>query len=152
MAKRFLGNIHWRSIVRGKEKDSEPFGRDWVLEGGCFKKRSNPEAVPQGLRHLRVVDRDKSIVDPGCDKCFSGCGLALGPLIFMMGKKEIEPTPMNIERIPELMETHRRAFDMPSRPSGTKRSLIIGFPFLHPLPEGEIKRILLVFIRLNPGS
>ena len=79
--------------------------------------------------------------------------LALGNLVFVMGKLKVGTAAVNIERLAKQGTGHRRAFDMPAWPARTE----IGRPCrlhriarLGRLPENEIERIIFCIGHCHP--
>jgi hypothetical protein len=58
--------------------------------------------IPEGLRHLMIVDIQKCIVEPVTGKGNTVAALRLGDLIFMVRENQILSTGMDVNRIPQI--------------------------------------------------
>jgi len=110
--------------------------------------------VLEAFRHLfahRVLQELR--VQPVARELFSGRTLALGDLILMMRKDQVDPAGVNVEGLSQVLDAHRGALDVPAGPSRTQRRFPGLLPGFARLPEGEVPRVILaVFIDVNPGA
>src|SRR5215203_4848734 len=67
------------------------------------------------LTHLPPVNGNHIIMDPIAGWRHMIANSALCNFTFMMRKQKVHTTAMNIELLTEVLCTHSRAFDMPSR-------------------------------------
>ena len=86
---------------------------------------------------------------PVVGKGLSRGALALGYLVFVMGKFQILAAAMDIKGIPQIFLAHGAAFDMPARPSLGKRAFPCRFPGFLRLPEREIHGIFFHIVDLD---
>jgi len=81
-----------------------------------FQQIPDGEEVAEALRHLLAFDLQKAVVHPGArHAAFAERAAALGELVLVMRKHEIDAAAMNVELLAEMLPGHRRAFDMPAR-------------------------------------
>ena len=134
-----IGIIDRAAIVRAQHEQTQHLGIEdpqHIADG---------EEIAERLRHFLVVDPHKAVVHPVANEVAAMGALALGNLVFMMGKLQVGATAVNIERLAQQGTGHRRTFDMPARPARAE----IGRPgCLHRiaglgrLPEHEVERII----------
>src|SRR5579864_3678600 len=79
---------------------------------------------------------------------------ALRDLILMVGKDEIEPAAMNVDRFAKVGPDHRRAFDVPAGAPAAPRGIPADHPFRTGLPKYEIGWVALIGSNLDasPGD
>ena len=77
-------------------------------------------------------------------------GLGLCDLTLMVGEDEIHATSVDVELLPEVLTTHRRAFGMPAReafaPGARPAHDVLGLCLL---PEGEVQRTSLLTLSVE---
>ena len=59
-----------------------------------------------------------------------------------MRKDQVHPAAMQIDLLAQVSNRHRRALDVPARPSGPPRTLPLRLARFRPLPQGEIHGVL----------
>ena len=105
-----------------------------VLKGVPY----GPE-VAQALAHLLAIHIDEAVVHPVSDHRLGfGATLGLEYLGLVMGEPQVMATAMDVELLAEVIEGHRRALDVPSRPAIAPRALPRGLARLGQLPEREV--------------
>ena len=92
------------------------------------QKIAKRKEIAFGLRHLLAIDEQMFTMDPEPDKGMAGRSLALGDLVFMMRKQQIDPAAMQIECVTKILHRHCRTLQMPARPAFTKRRGPAGLP------------------------
>ncbi len=68
----------------------------------------------------------------------------LGDLVLVVRKDQIAPSPVDVEPRSQVLHTHCRALDVPSRPARPPGAVPGGLSRLGSLPQSEIERIGLV--------
>src|SRR3712207_2572763 len=102
------------------------------------------EDVAQRLRHL-VADLtlqgevDHPVVRPGPDEgALRMRPGALGELVLVVRETQIRAAAMDVRSVWQMLLDHRRALDVPARPSRSPRALPGGLAGLGGLPEREV--------------
>ena len=104
--------------------------------------------IADRLGHLLFFNIHKAIVHPEPGKLFAPMGAAaLGQFIFVVGKLQINPAPMNINRIAQMRLNHCRTFNVPTRTAASPRAIPPNLVIAARLPQHEIRCIF--FIRRN---
>jgi len=107
---------------------------------------ANQEKVAQALGHLLVVDVDEAVVHPAVGKRLAGRAFALRDFVFVMGKRQVGATAMDVERFSQQLACHGRTLDVPAGPTGAELTGpldFVGFAVLGAFPEHRIERIVL---------
>ena len=110
--------------------------------------------VAEALRHLLAVrHRKEAVVHPVAGQRRAAMGAAaLGDLVLVMGKNQIEAATMNVDRLAEMRLDHRRAFDMPAGTAARPGAFPSDRLGRRRLPQDEVCGILLVVGDLYPGA
>src|SRR3712207_1111480 len=75
--------------------------------------------------------------------------LALGDLVLVVGKGEVDPAGVQIETLAEVGDRHRRALDVPAGVALAPRAVEAHDPpRARRLPEDEVARVALVVVDL----
>src|SRR6185312_3070263 len=89
-------------------------------------------------------------MQPKAREGLSRNGFGLRDLIFVMRKNQIDSARVNVDGFAQVLERHRRTFDMPARTSRTNGSLPRHLAVLRSLPQREIPRVrLFIFIDID---
>ena len=109
--------------------------------------------VPDRLRHLLAAQPQHAVVRPHLRER-PPARLGLRDLVLVVREDQIAPASVQRELATQPPLRHRRALDVPARPSPPPRRLPPGvLTGLVALPEREVERIALVLARLRrPGS
>src|SRR5712664_2250256 len=67
-----------------------------------------------------------------------GGGLALRDFVFMMRKRQVDATRVNVQRVSQIFHGHRGALDVPARPAGPDWRFPEVLTGLRRFPQGEI--------------
>src|SRR4030095_2782032 len=110
------------------------------------------QRVAERLRHLLLAHVDHAVVHPVPGERLARAGFGLGDLAFVMREDQVLAAPVQVERRAEIFHGHRRALDVPARPSRAPRTLPRGLARLRALPEGEIARIALALVDLDASA
>src|SRR5690242_12997183 len=79
---------------------------------------------------------------PGADeRMHAGVALRLCDLAFVVGKDQVRTAAVDVKRLATVPQCHRRALDMPARPSPPPRRLPRRLARRLRLPEQEVERI-----------
>ena len=109
--------------------------------------------IAQALGHLLALDLQHLVVHPDTRETGLGMGAAaLGDFIFVVGKLQIQPTAVNVERRPQQFIAHRRAFDMPAGTAPAPRAVPTRLVARRRLPQHKIHRVFFVGCHLNPRA
>ena len=108
--------------------------------------------VTQGFGHLLLIYPHSTGVHPGINIGFAGGRFALRDLVFMMWKREIWPTTMNVEGITQAAGRHRRALDVPARTAITPGGSPVSLAWFGSLPKHEIERVFFMNIHIDPTA
>jgi len=131
------------AIVRAEQEEAERLAAEAPR---CFV---DGHEVSERFRHLFLRDRDEAVVHPvPRDRAAAG-PFGLSDLVFVVREDEVGAPAVNVERLAEVLGAHRRALDMPSRPSGSPRALPRGLPGLARLPKREVHRVPLALVDLH---
>ncbi len=76
----------------------------------------------------------------------------LRDFVFVMWKEQIEPAAVNVERLPEVLHAHRRAFDMPARTTGSPGAVPCRLARPGSLPHGEVGRVAFAVAGFDASS
>ena len=135
-----IAEIDRAAVVRAQHEEAER------LAVVSLQHVADREEVSERLRHLLVVDRQVSVVQPVVDERPAVRRLALRDLVLMVRELEVDAPAVDVEVLTEQRLAHRRAFDVPAR---TARAIdavpfrVVRFRRLRRLPEHEVERILL---------
>src|SRR5262245_48650125 len=66
-----------------------------------------------------------------------------------MREAQIEPAAVDVEGLPQVLDRHRRALDVPAGPSLAPRAIPRRLAWLGVLPQGEVARVFLLRTRLD---
>ena len=99
------------------------------------------EEVAEGLGHLLVVDVDIAVVQPVVRKGHTIAAFGLRNLVFVVGEGEVLPAAVNVNRLAEVTQVHRRAFNVPAGATLAPRAVPGRLARLCALPEREIQRV-----------
>src|SRR5438552_16177765 len=69
------------------------------------------------LRHLYATRLEMGAMQPRPHEWPTRRRFALGELILVVRKDEVDPARVDVERRPEVPHRHRRALDVPTRPT-----------------------------------
>ena len=116
------------------------------LRGIIFKRIANEDEIPLRFGHSPAINAQEGDMHPISGKRFFRCDFALSDLVLVMRKLQVVATGVNINCLTEMFHCHRRAFDMPPRPSFSPRAIPPWLGWLGALPEIEITRVFLPFI------
>ena len=101
--------------------------------------------VPGGLGHLLAVDQQMGGMHPNRGEPLPRGGHRHRPGIFVVRKAEVDSADVDVELGTEVLDRHRGALDVPSRPPPPPAALPLKLPpGFGGQPEGEILRALLV--------
>ena len=119
-----------------------------------FENIRHRKEVVQRLAHLLVVDRDKAVVHPipGEAVRTAAIRLRLGNLVLMVREDQVAAAAMEIKGFAQILQRHRRTFDVPSGPSFAPRTFPRRLARLRGLPKREIHRILFPRVHLDPRA
>src|SRR6266480_5290750 len=137
-------------VVRARQQ--RVADRPWRVSLG--EEIANRGKVAQPLGHL-LAGRILQVlrVQPVAGERLPGRTLALGDLVFVVRKDQVDAASMNVERLSEVLHAHRRAFDVPAGPARPQRRLQRLLAWFARLPEDEVPRVILaVLIDVDPGS
>lgn len=99
--------------------------------------------IAQRFGHLFRIYLHKAIMNPvRCKFLAKGC-LALRDFILVMGKNQILPSAVNIQRQGQVFLAHGRTLNMPSGTAFSPRAFPERLLRFGRLPQGEIQRIFL---------
>src|SRR5512135_3562714 len=87
---------------------------------------------------------------PVVHKLLAGVSLALRYFVLVVRKDEVFATGMDVEGLAQMLESHRRALDMPARPAGAPWTVPCGFAGFRSLPKREVQRICLALVHFHP--
>src|SRR5204863_8876385 len=133
------------AVVRLEEKQTHGRSIDALLS-----QVAGGEKIAVTLRHLRATHVEKLAMHPVAREGLARRPLRLCDLVFVMRKDQIDAAGVNVERLdaaalPNLVERHRRAFEMPARTAAPKWRIPCGadgFVFrVGFLPECEVRRV-----------
>src|SRR5581483_6577231 len=79
----------------------------------------------------------------------AGVTLRLRDLVLVVGEDQIGATTVNVDRLAEIAQRHRRALDMPAGAARPPRAVPRRLAGLGALPEREVSRVLLAVARLD---
>src|SRR4030095_6206970 len=107
--------------------------------------------IAQRLGHLVGAHVDEAVVYPISRQRLSVVRTtALGYLILVVRKDEVEPAAMDVDRLAQMRADHRRAFYVPARTPAAPGAIPADHPFLAGFPQHEIGRVALVRRNLDP--
>ena len=98
--------------------------------------------IALGLGHLLAVDDEMVAVEPVIDELDPVGRLRLGDLVLVVGEDVVDAAAVDVERRPEVLGAHGRAFDVPARPARPDVGLPDRLSLLGRLPEGEVMDVL----------
>src|SRR6185312_12808709 len=109
--------------------------------------------VAESLGHLGAVGEKEGTVAPEARKGRAGRRLGLRDLVLVMREDQIDSAGMNVERLAEQVDRHRRALQVPARaaaaPGRIPRRTRCFILRLGCLPEGEVLRVFLGIVVLR---
>ena len=108
------GEVQLLAVVHRRQQIADRPGGKAPVE-----KVAQGVAIAEGLGHLLAVHRQVLRVKPVARQRTAVGRLALGDLVLVVGKEVVHAAAVDIERLAQVLLTHRRAFDVPSRPSRT---------------------------------
>ncbi len=81
------------------------------------------------------------------------CGFGLRHLVLMVREDQVHSPAVDLEAVPEVLEAHRRALDVPARPPPAPGALPAPLTPLRALPQREVQRVALArLVSLDPRS
>ena len=87
---------------------------------------------------------------------FAGCPLSLGNFVGVVSTTQVLSSYMNFKLLAQVLGTHRRTLDVPSRKSYSPGAFPLHLPlsaiFRRKLPERKIPRVSFLFIWFKPCS
>ncbi len=96
--------------MRGEKHKPDHFPRNTLR-----KQVPHGKEVPQALGHLLALDLQHLVVHPDFRHLAGVIGTAaLGNLVFVVRKLQVQPAAVDIKRIAEQCLGHRGAFNMPA--------------------------------------
>src|SRR3989442_8680422 len=122
--------------------------RRWEL----LKDLLDREEIAERLRHLLINHRHETVVYPVPGELLAGRRTGLGDFILVVGEDEVLASPMDVERVAEVLHGHGGTFDVPAWAAGPPRARPRWFTGLGRLPQGEVHGIALAFINLDAGT
>src|SRR5439155_20335355 len=142
-----LTDLRRLAMVYSSERIADNVGREAAERVGYRN------VVMKRLGHFLAAHHDHGVVHPvageglGC-----GIGFGLGNLILMMGEDEIISAAMDVKSHPQILQGHRRALDVPARPSPSPRAVPVGLSGFGVFPHGKIRRMPLMLPGLDPRA
>src|SRR5262249_8206397 len=104
--------------------------------------------VAERLRHLLGSDHDHAVVDPVPGEAVAGT-LGLGALVLVVGEDQVVAAAVDVEALPQQVERHRRALDVPAGPALAPGRVPRRLPRLGRLPEREVDRVALALVDVD---
>ncbi len=143
---RLMGEVNGTPVVVREEQEPHSFAI------GLLQHLPNRHNIPERLGHLHPFIRHEPIMHKVLDKGFPcGC-FRLSNFVFMMRENKIPAATVDIEGLTEVLRTHGRTLDMPSRSSLAPGTRPGGLSGLRGLPEGKVRDLPLVLVRLKARS
>ena len=106
--------------------------------------RAEPADVPYRLGHLVVAELQHPVVHPEARQRAPAGGQRLRRLVLVVREQQVAAAAVDVELDPQQLLGHRRALDVPARPSHPpRRGPGLVLVLLLALPEREVERILL---------
>ncbi len=103
------------------------------------------QRVTERLRHLQALDGHPPVVQPVARERVAA-RVRLRHLVLVVRERQLDAAPVDVERLAEVAQCHRRALQVPAGTAGPPRRVprrLVGAG-LGRLPEGEVVRVLLV--------
>src|SRR5579875_1525718 len=95
--------------------------------------------------HLTMADDQEFAMYPVAHRWFAGQAFALGDLVFVMWKGEIDSARVDIKLFAQVFHGHGRAFDMPAREADTPGAGPVHLSFWSTMfPQCEVFRRVLI--------
>src|SRR5262245_3859993 len=138
---RFPGKAEPRAIV-GAETEEAVCQRIVPLVDQALE----PQEPARGLRHLAVVDLEERAVHPEVGETGAVAGFRLGDLVGVVDGRVILAAGVDVEERPQILDRHRRTFDMPAGEADSPGTRPFHLPLLilrAELPEREVGRVAL---------
>ena len=107
--------------------------------------------LPTALGHLLAGVADHAVVHPDAGERQAG-RLGLGDLVLVVREDEVAAAAVDVEAGAQVAQAHGRALDVPARAPHPPGALPRGLARLGRLPDGEVERVLLVGLALDPGA
>jgi hypothetical protein len=82
----------------------------------------------------------------------AGVGLGLGDLVLVVRENEVLAAAVYVDLLPQVLEGHGGALDVPAGPSGAPGAVPGRLAGLGGLPEGEVHGVLLALAGLHSGA
>ncbi len=101
------------------------------------------DQIAETLGHLRTVHEDHGHVHPVSHEGGSRGGLTLRSFTLVMGEDEVATATVKVDRLAQLAQRERAAFDVPTRTSGSPHRFPRGLVVGRRMPEDEVERISL---------
>ena len=108
--------------------------------------------VADGLGHLLALELKEGVVEPVAGERLAGGGLGLGDLVLVVGEDEVLAAAVDVEGAAQVLAGHGRALDVPAGAARAPGRVPGGLAGLGALPEGEVQRVALVRVDLDPGA
>ena len=129
--------------MRADEEEAHRFGRE------ALQDLLDREEVAERLRHLLVVDAHERVMHPVTDERQPGGALGLRDLVLVMRENEVLAAAMEIERLAEVLDAHRRALEVPAGASRPPRAFPERLARLRRFPEREVEGVALALVDLD---
>src|SRR5450759_1348598 len=136
--------------ARNRSTVASSRGVDDLPSVGRRRVSEGPEVVPR-LRHLLAPDLDHSRMQPVARKGATG-SLGLGPLVLVVREHEIVPGSVKVEAVPEQVQRHGRALEMPAGTAGPPRRVPGRLARFGSLPEREVDGAALGLVDLDAAA
>src|SRR5881296_3807394 len=103
--------------------EQEPYGR---RVHALVAQIAGGEKVVEPLRHFGPAHVQELAVYPDAGERLAGGRFGLGDLVLVMRENQVDAAGVDVERLaaaalPDLLERHRRALQMPARPAASER-------------------------------
>ena len=92
--------------MAGQEKVPYHFRRHWLGGRELLEDFPDCEEIPQRLGHLLLIDLHEPVVDPVPGELLAGRRAGLGDFVLVVWKDEILATPVDVERVAEVLHRH----------------------------------------------
>ncbi len=99
--------------------------------------------------HFFVFQTHHAVMHPIACKSLAGDGFGLSDFVFVMRENKVVSATMNVDLFAEMSHIHRRAFNMPTRTTGTPRAIPGRLTRFCRLPKRKIHRMFFAFVHLN---
>ena len=125
-----------RAIVPAQDKHPQPV-RPIPVES--LAKRHD---FARRLRHLLAAHLHHRVVHPVANKRIEpGKPLRLRDLVLVVREDQVHPAAVQVNLFSQVANRHRRALNVPARPTRPPRTLPLRLTRLRPFPQGEVHRV-----------